>query len=420
MFFSTDKIHQTMRRHTIGDGEAVAIDPLASNGSYLADTTGKLYLDCDSQFASLPVGWNHPTLVQAASYLGRIAIHKIANSDWYTRELAQFTEAFAATAPDFQYFFFVEGGTLGVENALKAAFDWKAQLLGWGDVDVNRLDVIHLKQAFHGRSGYSLSLTNTDPNKTTLFPKYNWTRITNPKIDFPMVEADVAYLEAESLNQAEDALKKNLVAAIILETIQGEGGDNHFRSEYFKALRELANRYEAMLILDEVQAGVGLTGKMWAYQHFGIKPDMIAFGKKTQVCGFASTNRIDSVKNNVFKVSSRINSTWGGNIVDMVRFTFLAKIIKEENLVENARVVGDYFLEELRKLPRIRNVRGRGLMIAFDLEDGTKRMEVLNKMKQNMTALKCGERSIRLRPHLTFSKEDADAAVGFISSSLAN
>jgi L-lysine 6-transaminase len=416
-------VHAVLKRHTIGDGELVVLDPERSCGSYLVDAvTGKQYLDCATQFASMPIGWNHPKLIGEAHRMGVLALHKYANSDYYSVELARFVERFAEAAPDFKHFFFVEGGTLAVENALKAAFDWKAKKLGLtetaDDLWVNQMDVIHLEQAFHGRSGYTLSLTNTVKNKTALFPKFNWTRILNPKIHFPMVVSEVAIDEELSLRQAEAALKSRLVAAIILETIQGEGGDNHFRPEYFHALRRLADKYEAMLILDEVQAGVGLTGRMWAYEHMGIVPDMIAFGKKTQVCGFASTARIDEVPDNVFTIPSRINSTWGGNIVDMIRCRLIMDIIKKDRLIDNAADVGGYFLARLHSVEGISNVRGRGLMLAFDLPTPEERNRVLGNMQKNMTALPCGERSIRLRPPLTFARIEADEAVGYIRRSL--
>lgn len=414
-----NQVHDVMRMHTIGDGESIVIDANRSVGPYLFDAiTGNVYLDCASQFASMAIGWNHPKMMKHIEKLGTIALHKYANSDFFSVELAEFTQMFASIAPDFKHFFFVEGGTLGVENALKAAFDWKAKkrnfVEGYG---INNLDVIHLQQAFHGRSGYTLSLTNTVPNKTALFPKFQWTRIKNPKIKFPLVDSGVVLDEEDSLANAENALKSNTVAAIILEPIQGEGGDNHFTLRYFAALRALADKYEAMLILDEVQTGVGLTGKMWAYEHFGIIPDMISFGKKTQVCGFASTNRIDDVPNNVFHTSSRINSTWGGNIVDMVRFTAIAQIIKDEKLVENAAIVGDYFLNQLQQLP-VTNARGRGLMLAFDLRNTDERNSVLEKMQKKMTVLPCGERSIRLRPHLIFNHANVDQAIEIIRNSI--
>lgn len=392
--------------------DAFEIDVSKSKGVWVVDRKGNEYLDCDSQYASQALGWNHPKLVAQKDRLVQAALHKVANSDVYVPEYLEFITSFASIAKDFSHFFFIEGGALGVENALKAAFDWKANILGIGEPYTNKLDVIHLKQAFHGRSGYTLSLTNTLPDKTDLFPKFNWTRIINPALKFPAVE-ETRKLESESLEQAEKALKTNLVAAIILEPVQGEGGDNHFSPEYIQSLRILADKYQAMLILDEVQSGIGMTGKMWAYQHFGIVPDMICFGKKTQVCGFCSTERIDTAEKNVFNVQSRINSTWGGNIVDMVRFTIINEIIKEEKLVDNARKVGKYLLEKLQELP-LENVRGKGLMIAFDLEDREARNKFLDKAKKKMTLLPCGERSIRLRPSLVINKEEANLIYEFL------
>lgn len=409
-------VHSVIKKHTIGDGHGIVVDTDKSKGSWIVDSvTGKSYLDCYSQFASQPVGWNHPTLKFYLSHFIPALGCKLANSDLYTAELAEFVQDFAGIAPDFCHFFFIDGGSLAVENALKAAFDWKAQKMGLADdADVNHFDVIHLKEAFHGRSGYTLSLTNTDPNKTKWFPKFPWTRITNPKLhgDVP-----VERLEVDSLHEAEQALKKGNVAAIILETIQGEGGDNHFRREYLEDLRHLSNQYGALLIFDEVQAGMGLTGKMWAYQHFGVVPDMLCFGKKTQVCGFAATSRLDDV-NNVFQKSSRINSTWGGNLVDMIRFSIIKKIIEKEKLVDNAAMVGNYFISLLKTVKGISNVRGRGLMIAFDLPTTERRDEVMKKVEEKMLVLKSGQKSIRLRPHLDFKMSEADLAVEYLNQSL--
>lgn len=385
---------------------ALEVDVAKSKGMWIVDTKGNKYLDCDSQYASQALGWNHPKLVAKKDKLAKVALHKIVNADIYTKEYVEFVSSFASITKDFPHLFFIEGGTLGVENAIKAAFDWKANILGIEEPHTNKLDVIHLKQAFHGRSGYTLSLTNTVPDKTDLFPKFNWTRILNPALRFPVIEQESRKLESESLKQAEKALKTNLVAAIILEPVQGEGGDNHFSPEYFKSLRKLADKYQAMLILDEVQTGIGMTGKMWAYQHFGIIPDMICFGKKTQVCGFCSTDRIFDAKRNVFNIQSRINSTWGGSIVDMVRFTMINQIIKEDKLVDNAKKVGQYILNKLQG--SFENVRGRGLMIAFDLEDTNARNKFLEKAKKKMTLLACGEKSIRLRPSLIITKDEAD------------
>lgn len=417
-----ESVVETVGKYVLIDKpSSIVIDLDKSHGSWLFDSrANKFYLDCFSQYASQPLGWNHPKLLDYKEKLANIALHKVANSDMLSIPFGEFVDEFSKVTADFKYHFFIGGGTLGVENAVKAAFDWKAQKLGYNDAKANSLNVIHLREAFHGRSGYMLSTTNSphNDNKTRLFPKFNWSRVTNPKIYFPIEEnnrvAKCSNLEKISLMEIESALKKGNVAAILLEPIQGEGGDNHFRKEYFKALRQLADDYEAMLILDEVQTGVGLTGKMWAYQHFDIIPDMIAFGKKMQVCGFCSTSRIDTVPNNVFSVPFRIDSTWGGDIVDMARATIFLKIIEEDKLVQNAAIVGEYFLEGIKNLG-FKNVRGRGLMIAFDLDDTQKRDEFLVELRKNVLALPCGLKSIRFRPHLTFSKEEADTAIKFLS-----
>jgi len=392
---------EILQKHILVDGFHIVVDHQNSFGSHVVDlNTGKKYLDCYSQFASQPLGWKHPSLIKAQAEMAWSGRVKLANSDMYSEEYANFVEKFSEITPDFKHYFFIDGGALGVENALKAAFDWKAKKLGYSHtVDINNLDVFHLKNAFHGRTGYTLSLTNTTPEKTDLFPKFRWTT----------VEPDWEDIEKRIHSE---------VAAIIVEPIQGEGGDRHFPPVFFKHIRRIADEHDCLLIFDEVQTGMGLTGKMWAYEHFGVIPDMMCFGKKTQVCGFCSTGRIDEVPDNVFNTSGRINSTWGGNIVDMVRLGYIVDAIQKEGLVKNAEEVGRHLLWELRKLPTLDNVRGRGLMIAFDLDSPEQRDKMVGLLQENMLVLKCGENSIRLRPPLTFSVEDVDLATSYIREAI--
>ena len=248
-------------------------------------------------------------------------MNKPSNSDVYSVPMARFVDTFARVLgdPALPHLFFVDGGALAVENALKVAFDWKSRLNEARGIDPELgTKVLHLRGAFHGRSGYTLSLTNTDPNKVARFPKFDW-----PRIDAPYIrpDADMDAVEAESLRQARAAFEANPhdIACFIAEPIQGEGGDRHFRPQFFAAMRELCDEFDALLIFDEVQTGCGMTGTAWAYQQLGVAPDVVAFGKKTQVCGVMAGGRVDEVADNVFAVSSRINSTWGGNLVDMVR-----------------------------------------------------------------------------------------------------
>lgn len=426
----TKTVHNRLGKHILADGYGLVMDIEKSHGSFLVDKNGKEYLDFFSMFASSPIGYNHPHLVKHQDFLGKMAVNKLAVSDIYTEEFADFVDTFARVAipEQLQYSFFISGGTLAVENALKAAFDWKTRLNFSKGIETEADKVIHFKQAFHGRSGYTLSLTNTeDPRKYEYFPKFDWPRVQNPKMHFPETDENLKVTtqnENLSINQINEALKnnQNRVACIILETIQGEGGDNYFRPEYLKKLREICDENEILLIFDEVQTGIGMTGKMWAFQHYDVIPDIISFGKKSQVCGIlANKEKLDQIPNNVFKESSRINSTFGGNFIDMIRFKLILEVIENENLVENARIQGEYFLTKLHELKssnaQITNIRGKGLFIAFDLDDKENRNQFIKDcFDRQLMVLPCGEKTIRFRPHLNVTQAQIDQAIEIMKS----
>jgi L-lysine 6-transaminase len=242
-----------------------------------------------------------------------------------------------------------------------------------------------------------------------------------------MDEDAVVAKEAVACGEIEAAFERDPdgIAAILIEPIQAEGGDHHFRPEFFAKLREFADRYEALLIFDEVQTGLGATGTMWAYEQTGVVPDLIAFGKKTQVCGMMSTRRIDEIESNVFHVSSRINSTWGGNLTDMVRCARYLEIIQEDGLVGNAARVGAIVKQGLEGLAgefdSVSNVRGKGLFVAFDLPDGDTRGRVVQGCwERGLAVLSCGPRSIRLRPSLVFSEAQAAEVLGTLRAVLGD
>jgi L-lysine 6-transaminase len=324
----------------------------------------------------------------------------------------------------------VSGGALAVENALKVAFDWKVQKnFRKGYRTEKGQHVLHLDKAFHGRSGYTLSLTNTDPKKIKYFPKFNWPRIHNPAVTFPLNEENIkqAVLEEEqALAQARKYFEilKDDIACILLEPIQGEGGDNYFRPEFHQALRDLADEFEALLIYDEVQTGVGLTGKFWAHEHY-VKPDILAFGKKAQVCGILASERIDDIDTNCFHVSSRINSTWGGNLVDMVRFDRILEVIEKDNLVEHAAATGHYLQKRLAdwasESEHLASPRGKGLFCAIDLPNTHARDAVIKEcFKNRLMILGCGTKTIRFRPPLTIQKEQLDEGLHILNKSYKN
>ncbi len=424
---SPEEVLAELRKHILLDGFDLVVDLERSRTPQIVEArSGAAYIDLFTCFASMPLGFNHPKLFEPG-FLRQLllaALNKPSNSDVYTEQYATFVKTLFALAvpPAFRYAFFIEGGALAVENALKVAFDWKVrQNFRKGYPFERGHQIIHFRRAFHGRSGYTLSLTNTDPVKTMYFPKFPWPRIHNPALRFPLTEQvleQVIREEQEALAQIKQAFHEHRddIAAIIIEPIQGEGGDNHFRAEFLQALRQLADENDALLIFDEVQTGVGLTGTMWAHEQFGVTPDILVFGKKMQVCGILVTERVETEPENVFHVPGRINSTWGGNLVDMVRATRYLEIIHEDNLLDNVRRVGAHLLQRLCQLQAefpelISNVRGRGLFCAFDLPNDTVRRRFRQLAFQHrLLLLPCGERSIRFRPPLNLTEDVVDEA----------
>ena len=416
-----------LEKHILVDGFKLVFDARRSHGSMFVDAaTGRELIDLYSFYGSQPVGFNHPYFdrPEVQADLLAAAKVKVANADVYTVQYATFVDTFARVVglPPLNRYFFIEGGALAVENALKAAMDWKVRknlAAGRGE---RGTEIIHFERAFHGRTGYTMSLTNTDPRKTDYFAKFPWPRIPAPIIDFsqPLAQRTQAVAEKEKLaeKQIRDVLAQKAVdiAALIIEPIQGEGGDNHFRGEFLLTLRRLCDENDILLIFDEVQSGMGITGKNWCCEHFGVLPDLLCFGKKAQVCGVMAGPRLDEVKDNCFRLPSRINSTWGGNFTDYVRSTHYLRILEEEILVENARVQGEYFLTGLLALaqrhPIISAVRGRGLMMALDLPDvGLRDAFWKGCYGLGLLVMRCGERSIRLRPVLDVKDDVIEAAL---------
>ncbi len=431
---NSSEVLESISKHQIGDGMSIVVDNKNSFGNIVDRKTGKSYIDFFTCFASMPLGYNHPKMLEPefVDYIGMNSINKPSNSDLYSEVQATFTNTLfniAVPENDFKYSFYIEGGALAVENALKTAMDWKVRKnIKKGIHGEKGTKVLHFKQAFHGRSGYTLSITNTDPVKVLYFPKFDWPRVDNPKIVFPIEEniEDIIEKEKQCIKQIKDAFinNKDEICCIIIEPIQGEGGDNHFRNEFFVELRNICDENEALLIFDEVQTGVGMTGKMWAYQHLTIKPDILCFGKKMQVCGILSNTRIDDVEDNVFHKSSRINSTWGGNYTDMVRITKYLEIIEEENLVENSIDMGYYLHSQLVNIQNqnsdiITNVRGKGLFRAFDIKEEL-RKPLLNQCFENgLILLACGNNSIRFRTRLNITENELDEGIRLINKSLS-
>lgn len=420
---TASRVHEILSASILADGFELVLDLRRSQGRHLVDERdGTVYLDMFGFFASNALGMNHPALAGDEAFVAELAaaaLNKPSNSDIYTVAMARFVETFVRVLgdPRLPHLFFIDGGGLAVENALKVAFDWKSRHNeSHGRSPRLGTQVMHLTGAFHGRTGYTLSLTNTDPVKTARFPVFEW-----PRIDAPYLGEgrDIAAAEQLALDQAARAFAENPhdIACFIAEPIQGEGGDRHLRPEFLAAMQQLCHDNDALFVLDEVQTGVGMTGTTWAYQQLGLTPDVVAFGKKTQVCGVMAGGRVDDVSDNVFAVSSRLNSTWGGNLTDMVRTRRILEVIERDGLVDRARLLGVHLLDGLTELaqrhPTVTEPRGRGLMCAITLPDTRFRDDVLTQLREreHVLLLGTGERGIRFRPPLTVTTEELDAAV---------
>jgi len=429
-------VRRRLARYVLTDGFHLTLDLRHSRGSWIVDAgTGERYLDLYAFYASAPLGINPAGVADDPEFvalLAEAAVNKPTNPDIYTAHYADFVETFARVLgdPALPHLFFIEGGALAVENALKCAFDWKSRHNeARGQSPRLGTKVLHLTRAFHGRSGYTLSLTNTDPAKTERFPKFDWPRIDVPAVTFPLSEhlGEVVPAERHALSQAEAAFRDNPrdIACFIAEPIQSEGGDNHMRPEFLRAMQRLCRDNDALFVLDEVQTGVGTTGTAWAYQQLGLEPDVVAFGKKVQLGGIMAGRRVDEVPDNVFRVSSRINSTWGGGLADMVRSRRLLEVIERERLFDQAAATGAWLLAELAELGTrfpdlVSNVRGRGLMCAFDLPGAQERDELLTILREQerVLLLPSGTRSIRFRPALTISQGELATGCKAIGRSL--
>lgn len=421
------QVAETLSQHILADGLDLTFDMEKSQGCYIHDSKyNRKLLDFFTCFASVPLGYNHPKMLNDEAFkisLFRAAMTNPSNSDVYTQEYAQFLTTFKISGiPDYlPHAFFISGGALAVENALKVAMDWKIQKnFASGYKKEKGFKVLHFERAFHGRSGYTLSLTNTAVEKTKWFARFDWPRVTVPTVRYPLSGDHLntaVETEQQSIRQIKAAFFENKgdICAIIIEPIQAEGGDNHLREAFLIELKKIADDNEAFLIYDEVQTGVGITGKFWCHQHFSetARPDILVFGKKMQVCGILAGKKVDEIEQNVFKVSSRINSTWGGSLADMVRSTKILQIIEEDQLCDNATEVGQYLIDQLegfaKTYDKISNVRGRALLCAFDLPSAGMRDKFIREgLKHHVMFLGCGKQSIRFRPALNIEKQHID------------
>lgn len=359
----------------------IKIDFEKSHDSYIYDkNTSQYFLDFLGGYSTLPLGYNHP-IFQEPSYkesIARLSTVKIPNCEWITDEGLAFQEHFTEH-PDmrmFQHFYFCCTGALAVEAAIKTAMEYKGNQ-----------NIISLKNSFHGINGYGGMVSDRFPpidNHLEGFPKATWCQ-------------DIAYPYD--------------VAAILVEPIQSTYGDNYLGRGNLQGLRDVCIERDIILIFDEIQTGFGTTGKMWYFQHLGIEPDIVCFGKKSQVSGIMVKEKFGKI----FKSPLKLDVTWDGDLIDMVRCSYILKAYEKYNLLDNARTRGEQFINGLKGMPQLKNVRGIGCMAAFDFNTHAEQESFAHKAFGNgLLFNKTRDKTIRFRPNLNASSAEIQTALDII------
>lgn len=363
-------------------------------GCYLEDVDGKLYLDFNSNVCSCAVGYNHPEILDTIRSFVGIGAHKIAGQDFYSKEQVDLAEELLKIVPgNLSKVLFVNTGAEAVENAIKFAFRKKGPLPG-----------VSCSGAFHGRTLGALTFTDSKAVQ-----KKNYPEINHEVIKFCTSDNDA------EINGLHELIEREwLPAFVIVECVQGEGGYNVASKRFIRNLRKTSREHGFPLIIDEVQSGLGRTGKWWSFEHFGIKPDIITSAKALQVGAVVSSKDYDP------KEPGAVSSTWGGgHRIDMAIGLKTIEIIKHERLLDNAKKIGNHMIRRLREMknryPIINDVRGLGLMIGVEFSKEIYK-DLIPKIafKKGLLVLGCGRKGIRIVPPLTITRDEADKGLDIL------
>lgn len=385
------KIISSMKAHTY---DSTFMYPLVIKGGHdciIEDVDGNEYLDFTSSVGACPLGYSHPDILEVLKKYSTNGAHKIAGQDFYTEEHAVLAEKLVSILPPDFKVFFINSGAEAVENALKIAYRKMGPLVGIG-----------CNNAFHGRTLGALTFTSSKP-----LYKLNFPELPVLRIKFCTTDDD------PEIDAAEKILKENKVAFIISEIIQGEGGYFVASKRFIKNLRRLADRYGVPLILDEVQSGLGHTGKWWAFEHYEVKPDIMSMAKALQVGATAFDKKLEPTDRGV------ISSTWGGGArIDMAVGARIIDVIKRDRLLENASKMGLLIkkgFSEIVGKKGVTDVRGLGLMIGVECESKERRDKVLLSMfKHGLLALGAGQKAMRIIPPLIITEDQVNEGISIM------
>ena len=366
-------------------------------GCVIEDIDGIEFLDFTSNIGSCPLGYSYPDILDVIKEYSSSerGVHKIAGQDFYCEEHFDIASKLLSISKKNSKVFFINSGAEAVENAIKIAYKKMGPLIG-----------ISCNGDFHGRTLGALSFTMSKEIQKTNFPE-----LPVKRIKFCTSESD------PEINQLESLIKEYKVAFIITEIIQGEGGLNVASKLFIHHIRKLADEYKVPLIFDEVQSGMGRTGKWWAYEHYGVEPDIMTVAKALQVGATVYDKGYDPPEPGV------LSSTWGGGSrIDMAIGTKIIEIILKNNLLSNSQKIGDVLLKNFVDIVGINGLvdaRGIGLMIGLEFDTKVTRDFIINSLfKKGLLILPAGMKSIRIMPPLIINEEEAMKGFSLISDTI--
>lgn len=357
-----------------------------SHGSFLVDaSTGKEYLDFFSMYSSLPLGYNHK-IFESYDFIEEIlevSSVKVTNCEFITKHSIDFDEQFKkfTSLGKFSHYHYCCTGALAIEAAIKTAIDYKK---------AKNPKILSFAGAFHGINSWGCFTTSrTGPVTSRLegFPDMFSKKVKNDS----------------SREVMEQIFKNNDLTAVLLEPIQATFGDQYVTKEFIRTLRDLCSDYNVPLIFDEVQIGFGATGKVWYFEHLGIEPDILVFGKRTQLSGIMVKDNFSEI----FKTPIRLEVTWDGTLVDMIRCKHVIRAYEEDKILQNVEKQSQKIVDYLKNNENFLNVRNKGMIIAFDFASSEKCEDYTKKMHQNgLIFNKTGNKTIRFRPSLSITDEE--------------
>jgi 4-aminobutyrate aminotransferase len=395
------RIIETVKRNCYDSTFTYPLVIADGSGSFLRDVDRNLFLDFTSNIGSCPLGYSHPEIMEVLANRSKNGAHKIAGQDFYCKEHAELSERVASIIPHGFRMFFINSGAEAVENAIKVAYRKMST------TTPSTLPGVSCVNAFHGRTLGALSFTFSKPVQKKGYPELPILRIK-----FCTSDSD------PEIDAAEKVLSENKVAFIMSEVVQGEGGYNIASRQFIQNLRRCADRHGVPLILDEVQSGIGRTGRWWAFEHYGIRPDIMSAAKALQVGVTAFDGALDPGE------QGALSSTWGGGSrIDMAVGARIIEVIKKDRLLDNAAAMGTKLkkgLQELVGKGGMVDVRGLGLMIGIEFDSKQSRDERLAKaFKKGLLLLPAGQKVMRVIPPLMITEEEVQEGLELMGQVLS-